>query len=78
MFSQVIRNYTRKFFEGAARILGATGISPNVITITGTLLMIVVAIVIAQGYLVWGGIWWICQKAVMREAGFLPCINPSD
>ena len=26
-------------------------------------------------YLVWDGIWWICQKGARKEAGFLPYIS---
>ena len=56
MFSEVVRKYSRKFLEPLARFISATGVSPNVITITGTLLMIIVAFVLAKGYFVLGGI----------------------
>lgn len=56
MFSEVVRKYSRIFLEPLARFISATGISPNVVTITGFLLMIGVAFVLAQGYLFLGGI----------------------
>jgi CDP-diacylglycerol---glycerol-3-phosphate 3-phosphatidyltransferase len=56
MFSEVVRKYSRGFLEPLARYISATGLSPNVVTIIGFLLMIGVAIVLSQGYLVLGGI----------------------
>ena len=56
MFSELVRKYSRKFLEPLARFISATGVSPNVITVTGTLLMIIVAFVLAKGYFVLGGI----------------------
>ncbi len=55
MFSEAARKYSRVFLEPLARFISATGVSPNVITVIGFLLMIGVAIVLARGYLVLGG-----------------------
>lgn len=55
MFSEAARKYSRVFLEPLARSISATGVSPNVITVIGFLLMIGVAIVLARGYLVLGG-----------------------
>jgi CDP-diacylglycerol--glycerol-3-phosphate 3-phosphatidyltransferase len=56
MLSDVVRKYSRLFLEPLARFVSRTGISPNVITVIGFLLMIGVAIVLAKGYLVLGGL----------------------
>lgn len=56
MFSEVVRKYSRKFLEPLAQFISATGVSPNVITVIGFLLMVGVAFVLAWGYLFWGGI----------------------
>jgi CDP-diacylglycerol--glycerol-3-phosphate 3-phosphatidyltransferase len=56
MLSEIVRKYSRKFLEPLAWFISATGVSPNVITVTGFVLMIGVAFVIAWGYLVLGGI----------------------
>ncbi len=56
MLSEVVRKYSRKFLEPLARFISTTGVSPNVITVTGFLLMIIVAFVLAKGYFFWGGI----------------------
>jgi len=56
MLSDVVRKYSRIFLEPLARFISRTGISPNVITVTGFLLMAGVAFVLARGYLVWGGL----------------------
>ncbi len=56
MFSEAARKYSRIFLEPAARFISRTGISPNVVTVTGFLLMIGVAVVLAWGNLFWGGI----------------------
>lgn len=55
MFSAAARKYSRVFLEPLARFISATGVSPNVITVIGFLLMIGVAIVLARGHLVLGG-----------------------
>jgi CDP-diacylglycerol--glycerol-3-phosphate 3-phosphatidyltransferase len=56
MLSEIVRKYARLFLEPLARLISRTGISPNVITVIGFLLMIGVAIVLALGYFFWGGI----------------------
>ena len=56
MLSEIVRKYARVFLEPLARLISRTGISPNVITVIGFILMIGVAIVLALGYFFWGGI----------------------
>lgn len=56
MFSEVVRKYSRIFLEPIARFISYTGISPNVITVTGFVLMIGVAVVLARGNLFLGGL----------------------
>jgi len=56
MLSDYARKYARLFLEPLARFISRTHISPNVITVTGFILMIGVAIVLAMGHFVWGGI----------------------
>lgn len=56
MLSEVVRKYSRKFLEPVARLISATNISPNVITVIGFLLMVIVAFVLAWGHFVLGGI----------------------
>jgi len=56
MLSDVVRKYSRIFLEPLARFISRTGISPNVITFIGFLLMVGVAFVLARGYLILGGL----------------------
>ncbi len=56
MLSEIVRKYSRTFLEPIARFISWTGVSPNVITVTGFVLMIGVAIMLAWGHLFWGGI----------------------
>jgi CDP-diacylglycerol--glycerol-3-phosphate 3-phosphatidyltransferase len=56
MFTEAARKYFRILYEPPARFFSTLGISPNVITMFGFLLMIGIAIVLAQGYLFLGGI----------------------
>lgn len=56
MLSETVRKQSRKFLEPIARFISGTGVSPNVVTVTGFLLMVVVAFVLASGHLFWGGI----------------------
>jgi len=56
MLSDYARRFARIFLEPLARFIGWTGISPNVITVIGFVLMIGVAMVLAGGHFVWGGI----------------------
>jgi CDP-diacylglycerol--glycerol-3-phosphate 3-phosphatidyltransferase len=57
MFSEAVRKHSRNFLEPLARFISVTGVSPNAITVTGTLLMVIVAVVLAKGYFFWGGIF---------------------
>lgn len=59
MFTEVARKYFRILYEPPARFMSAWGISPNVVTIFGFFLMVGIAVVLAQGYLFWGGILMI-------------------
>jgi len=56
MFSDNARKYSRSFLEPLARFISTTGVSPNVITIAGFILMVGVAFVLAQGHFLLGGI----------------------
>jgi CDP-diacylglycerol--glycerol-3-phosphate 3-phosphatidyltransferase len=56
MFSEYARKYSQPILEPIARLLSATHISPNVITVIGFLLMIIVAFVLAGGHFLLGGI----------------------
>ena len=66
MLSDVVRKYSRIFLEPLARFISRTGLSPNVITVIGFLLMVGVAFVLARGYLVLGGLLIIA--AVLFDA----------
>jgi CDP-diacylglycerol--glycerol-3-phosphate 3-phosphatidyltransferase len=66
MLSEVARKYSRVFLEPIARFFSQTGLSPNVITVIGFILMIGVAIVLARGYLFLGG--WLIIAAVLFDA----------
>jgi CDP-diacylglycerol--glycerol-3-phosphate 3-phosphatidyltransferase len=66
MFSDIARKYSRILLEPIARFISQTGLSPNVITIIGFVLMIGVAIVLAQGYFFLGG--WLIIAAVLFDA----------
>lgn len=56
MLTEAARKYFRILYEPPARLFSSLGVSPNVVTIIGFLLMVGIAIVLAQGYLFWGGI----------------------
>lgn len=56
MFTEAARKYFRILYEPPARLFSSLGVSPNVITIVGFFLMIGIAVVLARGYLFWGGI----------------------
>ncbi len=56
MLSEVVRKYSRTFLEPLARFISRTGLSPNIITVIGFLLMVGVAWVLAQGHFFWGGL----------------------
>jgi CDP-diacylglycerol--glycerol-3-phosphate 3-phosphatidyltransferase len=66
MFSDIARKYSRILLEPIARFISQTGLSPNVITIIGFVLMIGVAIVLAQVYFFLGG--WLIIAAVLFDA----------
>lgn len=55
MLTEAVRKYSRVFLEPMARFISRTGLSPNVITFIGFVLMIGVAVVLALGHLFWGG-----------------------
>ncbi|MDX1521944.1 MAG: CDP-alcohol phosphatidyltransferase family protein, partial [Anaerolineae bacterium] len=63
MLSDLARKYSRSFLEPIARFISQTGVTPNVITITGFILMIGVALVLAQGNFFLGG-WLIIAAAI--------------
>lgn len=54
--TDLARKWTVGILEPIASLIGRTGVSPNVVTLTGTLLNLGVAWVLAQGYLRIGGI----------------------
>jgi len=54
--THLARKWTVGIFEPIASLIGRTGVSPNVVTLTGTLLNLVVAWVLTQGYLRIGGV----------------------
>jgi CDP-diacylglycerol--glycerol-3-phosphate 3-phosphatidyltransferase len=56
MFSETVRKYSKVLVEPIARLFSVTGISPNVLTIVGSLLMFSVAFVLAQGHFILGGV----------------------
>lgn len=56
MLSETVRKYAKVFLEPLARFISRTGLSPNVITVIGFVLMIGVAVVLAMGHFVLGGI----------------------
>jgi CDP-diacylglycerol--glycerol-3-phosphate 3-phosphatidyltransferase len=56
MLTETARKYSRIFLEPLARFISWTGVSPNLITLIGFVLMVGVAVVLAWGYLFWGGI----------------------
>lgn len=55
MFSDAARKYFRILYEPLARFISTTGISPNVVTVIGFVMMVGVAVVLSQGYFFWGG-----------------------
>lgn len=56
MLTDYFRKYSRVILEPMARFVSWTGVSPNIITVIGFVLMVGVAVVLARGHLVWGGI----------------------
>ena len=68
-FEERVRVLTQQI---AGRILGRSGISPNMLTAAGLLLTLSVPIVLAEGYFVWVAFWCssqapsICSTARLR------------
>jgi CDP-diacylglycerol--glycerol-3-phosphate 3-phosphatidyltransferase len=56
MLSDIARKYSRVFLEPIARVFSQTSLSPNVVTIIGFVLMVGVAVVLARGHLILGGL----------------------
>jgi CDP-diacylglycerol--glycerol-3-phosphate 3-phosphatidyltransferase len=56
MLTEAARKYFRLLYEPPARFISTLGVSPNVLTVFGFLLMVGIAVVLAQGYLFLGGI----------------------
>ncbi|HXV97554.1 MAG TPA: CDP-alcohol phosphatidyltransferase family protein, partial [Anaerolineae bacterium] len=56
MLTEAARKYFRILYEPPARFISTLGVSPNVLTVVGFLLMVGIAVVLAQGYLFLGGI----------------------
>ncbi|TMC23020.1 MAG: CDP-alcohol phosphatidyltransferase family protein [Chloroflexi bacterium] len=56
MFSRRIQQRARQLAMLLIKPLARLGITPNMLTVIGLLLSIVTAIVIAQGFLFWGGV----------------------
>jgi CDP-diacylglycerol--glycerol-3-phosphate 3-phosphatidyltransferase len=56
MLTDYFRKYSRVILEPMARFVSWTGVSPNIITVIGFVLMVGVAVVLARGHLFWGGI----------------------
>lgn len=63
----MLTDWLRKLFKGILQAIGGTlarwGISANALTITGCLLNIGAALIIAQGHLRWGGVALILASA---------------
>ena len=72
MFTDVARKYFRFLYEPLARFFSTTGLSPNVVTVIGFILMVGVAVVLARGYLFWGGILIIGVGLFDAVDGTLP------
>ncbi len=56
MFTAWLRKISRWLVEPFAALLARLGLTPNALTIIGCLLNIGVAVIIAQGHLLWGGV----------------------
>ena len=76
MISKYGRSWIATPLNAIAKSLDATGISPNALTLIGFVLTLIVATVLALGYLFWGGVLLICAAlfdtldgAVARYAG---------
>jgi len=56
MFGEIVRKHSQFFLKPMARFFSVLGISPNMLTIVGFLLMVGVAWVLASGKLLLGGL----------------------
>ncbi len=56
LFRKLVREWTGGFFEAGAILFSRTGVSPNLLTVIGFLLMVGVAYVLSRGYLQLGGV----------------------
>lgn len=56
---EMIEAYVKGLLQPAARRLGATGITPNQVTIAGLVTVLVAAVLIGYGYLVAGGLLFL-------------------
>jgi CDP-diacylglycerol--glycerol-3-phosphate 3-phosphatidyltransferase len=54
--TDLARKWGKGFVEPIARLIGRTGVSPNVVTLTGAVLNVGVAWILAQGYMRIGGL----------------------
>lgn len=70
MLGELLREKTRKFVEEVARVIGATGLTPNVLTIIGFLLTFPVALALALGK-------WQTAGALLILAGLFDVIDGS-
>jgi len=59
MISELVRKWTAGVVNPIARAVARTGISPNALTIFGSLLYLGIAYVLAKGWFFWGGIFII-------------------
>lgn len=55
MLTDRVRQWSRGILDPIADLLAKTGVSPNVVTFIGFLLMVLVGVVISQGYLLAAG-----------------------
>lgn len=76
MLGELLREKTRRLVEKTARIIGAAGISPNMLTLFGFLLTVPVALFLASGrwllagiILVLAGLFDVVDGAVARAMG---------
>ncbi len=56
MLTDRVRQWSRGILDPIADLLAKTGVSPNVVTFIGFLLMVLVGVVISQGYLLAAGV----------------------
>lgn len=71
MFGETVRKHSQFFLQPMARFFNATGITPNGLTILGFVLLVGVAVVLAQGYLLIGGILTILVVILDAVDGLL-------